>query len=375
MPDDTVPKDEQTPSSQSPPTPSVSGSSLGFQSYPPGSTETTPMPEIPLASTQPPQEPASSGLSGAGAASEPVKESLQASSSSAGSHYIGGLMGELGSSQTPKLEEPSMPSAPPIPPFAPLGQTLTPPQASQEQSSSMSTAGGSPPTSGGTGGNFLSRLKRIFLVLAVLVILGVGGFFGYQTFLKDRLTGGGGEEATPSPGVSPGTSFIPQNPTPQPTPAAGIYQNSQHGFSIEPPSGWQEQQTPPEGVVVLFKNAQVDKDESGKDFNANINIVKGDLSQGQDLSQFFAKSKQELAALSEFKIVSEIKGTLSGSEAIQIDYTWKLSGTGLYQRQIYLLREKSVFILTATVTPSIWTKYQSVIEKSLGSFQFITQRS
>lgn len=312
MPEDTAPEEEGTQTPQTPPPPDEPVSPFGFQSYPSSQKEESLPPPLPPSPEPPP----------------------------------------------PLAPQPPPPPPPPLQPSVNLPVS---------ESSAQAQVGQPPPQETGEKGNFLSRLKRVLLILAVLIILAVGGVFGYQTLVKKQSDSqiSGGEESTPSPQA-------PAVGTPSPggssSFSSGIYQNSQSGFTIEPPIGWQEktQTGSQEFLIVSFTNTQQAEDA------AVITIQKAGLQVDQSFAQYIQGERQKIQT--DTKITSEVKGVLAGGEAYQFDFAGKKDPPDVSGRVIYVLRDKEVFVLGATTTATKWDQYSPIIEKSLGSFRFISQR-
>lgn len=309
MPEDTAPEEEGTQTSQTSPTPDKPTSPFDFQSYPSSQKEESSVP--------PPLEP-------------------------------------------PPPLAPQPPSPPPLPPQPSVNLPTS-------ESSAKDQVDQPPQQETGEKGNFLSRLKKVLLILAVLTILAVGGVFGYQTFVKKQFDSqtSGGEEPTPSPQT-------PTAGTPAPGRSSsftsGIYQNSQSGFTIEPPIGWQEttQAGSAGSLIVSFTNTQQAEDA------AVITVQKAELQVDQSFAQYIQGERQKIQT--DTKITSEVKGVLTGGEAYQFDFTGKKDPPNVRGRAIYVLRDKEVFVLGATTTATRWDQYSPIIEKSLGSFRFIPPR-
>jgi hypothetical protein len=225
-----------------------------------------------------------------------------------------------------------------------------------------------------SGGNTMQKIRLLLILIPILILL-VIIIFVATSFLGKSKTGKGAK-ATPTPASRLGQSPTPppfgpggfaQTPTPTPALVGGIYRDSTSGFSIEPPTGWTTQG---EVGFATFQNPKEDLDATGNKFNANLLISITVLSTGQTFDTYFEQKKNELALLSGYQKINEIKGVLAGGPAFQIDFKWKLGVVDARQRVVGIQKDQKVFLLTATSTAITWDKYQPIFEKSISSFTF-----
>lgn len=139
--------------------------------------------------------------------------------------------------------------------------------------------------------------------------------------------------------------------------ASGVYSNGT--FSFTPPSGWTKGAQ--EGVLVMFTNP--------KSPQTSINIVSEDAP-GFSLSDYAKAAKEQLSqAIPGYKISSEKTVTVNGVPAYQMDGAFSQSGLSLVNRQLIVVNEGKVYVLTATSTPDAWSANQAAIDASLKTFK------
>lgn len=139
--------------------------------------------------------------------------------------------------------------------------------------------------------------------------------------------------------------------------SSGVY--SDGSFSFTPPSGWTKGDQ--QGVVVMFTNP--------KSPQTSINVVSEDAP-GFTLTDYAKAAKEQLAkAIPGYKVTNEKTVTVNGVQAYQMDGAFSQSGLSLVNRQLLVVDNGKVYVLTATSTPDAWAANQAAIDASLKTFK------
>jgi len=140
------------------------------------------------------------------------------------------------------------------------------------------------------------------------------------------------------------------------------------GFKINPPKGWQIDESGQFGTIVSFFNPVVDQ-EAGNFFRANINVT-SDSSQGLDLAGYIAFNKKMLPKLlQDYKLIEDKKVTTkNGRTAHLLGGTFTQGVFKLRNLQLTIISGSNAYMVTGTALESTWSKYKDIIEESLLSF-------
>lgn len=141
--------------------------------------------------------------------------------------------------------------------------------------------------------------------------------------------------------------------------STGAYTNSEKGFSFTPPPGWTQTTQP--GVIIAFSNP--------KSPQTSVNVV-SESAPGFSLAEYVEAAKEQLVkAIPGYKVSSEKNVTVDGLTAYQMDGAFTQSGVSLVNRQLIVVNDGKVYVLTATSTPDAWASNQAVIDTSLKSLK------
>ncbi|MBA7675899.1 hypothetical protein ES703_84138 [subsurface metagenome] len=176
--------------------------------------------------------------------------------------------------------------------------------------------------------------------------------------------------STPPPTPAPTPTLSPSPaPTPTPTPPAltmTLYENGEHGFSIEYPEGWTER-SGMAGIAfsLVFRDpdGHVTEDVTVEYRTEEITLTDA-VSEGKE---YFEEYVPQFELISEGDVT--IGAGISGYEIIgQADI-----GTGKVERFRYvvLVREKQVFWLGVRSEPDRFDEQKQLIDTVMGSFKFL----
>lgn len=140
--------------------------------------------------------------------------------------------------------------------------------------------------------------------------------------------------------------------------SSGVY--SDGSFSFTPPSGWT--QGSQEGVAVMFTNP--------KSPQTSINVV-SESAPGFSLTDYVKAAKEQLSqAIPGYKVSNEKSVTVNGVPAYQMDGAFSQSGLSLVNRQLIVVDDGTVYVLTATSTPDAWASNMSAVDTSLKTIKY-----
>ncbi len=144
-------------------------------------------------------------------------------------------------------------------------------------------------------------------------------------------------------------------------PLVNAYENKEHGFSINFPSGWEQTQSA--GVVVLYTN---------NDATASVNIIVEETS--LSLADYITESKDQLTNLDYYELISEGNRTINGLNGYELVFAWtSFNDDGSYQdiqdKQVTFVQNGKAFIVTCGADYSDYDLFVSTFEQTLGSFR------
>lgn len=154
------------------------------------------------------------------------------------------------------------------------------------------------------------------------------------------------------------------------------YENKSQGISIEFPNDWTKEEGAG-GTLVAFKSPT----DANDTFLENVNIVTEDVSQAPSITlKDYEKAALDLviksasepdAAIKDVKVKEKKDMKISGLPARFISYTsvYSETGTKLYSRQYFTLKDKTVYIITYTSSQEKPDAFMDVVEKMVNSFK------
>ena len=189
--------------------------------------------------------------------------------------------------------------------------------------------------------------KRLSLIILVTIILASQiscAKFRYPT------------STTQSPTVVP------------PSKTTAIYTNSDNGFTIEYPKTWidKSKETTKPSVLALFMDPK-----SCDSIGANFVIMKETLDTALSAKAYFDLTQSALRTnMSQYTPLSTDEVTINGSKAIKHDYTWVNDNKTVHQRIIFLVKNKTGYLIIFSCAQSCYDNSASDFGKISNSFKF-----
>jgi hypothetical protein len=148
-------------------------------------------------------------------------------------------------------------------------------------------------------------------------------------------------------------------------PADTRYVDSEHQFSVMPPSGWTVNKT-----LIPHYAVFVEPNKSPQDEAATIGTF-GEPIPNLTLEQYLKATRKGIAAQKGLSVYDEKTVTLGGAKA----YSWRMrinlpGQTPHENRQAFCAHGSQAVILTLTALPATIKKYDAAFDKTLASFQW-----
>lgn len=144
--------------------------------------------------------------------------------------------------------------------------------------------------------------------------------------------------------------------------ASRSYTNSVYGFSLDPPSGWQQIENEEQNIAVRFIPGN----------STNVSLIFAapfSLSEGRAISTFADQTEENLLESGvNYSIVNRDWRSISQLQAYEIAYTHDQNGTIEYVKQVMVLRTRTVFLITYTAPDSIAAQYLTEIDQCIETF-------
>lgn len=202
--------------------------------------------------------------------------------------------------------------------------------------------------------------KILLFLLLVAVIVGGGWFylnsnkFTIPTGIQPNNRSIDTTIINPNPVSSTGTS---QSNLLE----AQAYTNSKFGFSINPAKGWTTKEADQNGIIVVFTNP-VDQ--------GNNILITSQSAQGMDLMANVNATKQQLPAyLKNYQLTDNSSTTVNDQPAYIIGGTFVQRNANLRNKQLMVVKNGQVYVVTATAKTDNWVTEQAAIDASLMSFK------
>lgn len=163
------------------------------------------------------------------------------------------------------------------------------------------------------------------------------------------------------------TSVAFAKPNRNPT-NASLFKDTEKGFSIELPKGWDQQKNVMGATIIAALPAQKAKD---KDFQPNLNVVVEKLSQKISTQDYVEATQNILAKVfQDYKF--EKKGEFKAGTAVfrWNQFTHKVGPVKARVRQYMCVKGNQAYIVTTTTADRSFEEYVPTFEKSLGTFKF-----
>jgi hypothetical protein len=145
-------------------------------------------------------------------------------------------------------------------------------------------------------------------------------------------------------------------------PVSRTYTNDLFGFSLDPPSGWQQIENEDKEIAVRFS--------PGNTSNVSLIIaVPFPLSEGRALSTYADQAEENLLESGvDYSIVKRDWRTISQLQAYELAYTYEQKDATEYVKQVVVLRTRTVFLITFTAPEPLATQYLTEVDQSIETF-------
>ena len=157
-------------------------------------------------------------------------------------------------------------------------------------------------------------------------------------------------------------------PAVEPVITFSTYENIEYGIRIDYPSGWAEEESDIEDVVIVFLSPF----ESAFDvFRENVYITVKDFSaQPITLDEYTEESIDELRQLiSNFTLEESTTATLAGNPAHRLVYTGKLEQYDLKWMQVHTIKDDIAYTITYTAEEDFYSAYVDIVQEMVDSFE------
>lgn len=213
-------------------------------------------------------------------------------------------------------------------------------------------------------------MKTALVVIIVIIVIAIA------TVAAIGITGGYDEEPTPTPTPTPTpmptltptptpTPTLTSTPTPTPTSPAGYltYTDKANGFSISYPEDWD--------IVQDWMSTHVSFRDSVLYgiFASTIDVVSEDLPYSMSIQAFHDAAKLNFQDSEGYTLVSEEELIIDGKTAIKHVYTMSVLGLTGKQMEVYLMEDKTVWILNFNTVPAFWSQYEDTFNTVARSFR------
>jgi len=140
------------------------------------------------------------------------------------------------------------------------------------------------------------------------------------------------------------------------------YTNDTYGFSLNPPSRWQQVYNALPNVAVWF---------APENFS-NVSLLIGvpfSLSEGRALSTFADQVEENLSDSGmNYTILYRDWRPVPNVQAYEIAYSYEQNGIKIYTKQVAMLKTRTVFLITFTAPVELSNFYQTSVNQSIDSF-------
>ncbi len=145
------------------------------------------------------------------------------------------------------------------------------------------------------------------------------------------------------------------------------YENSEYGFSISFPSGWEE--TPSSDVVVLYTN---------DDGSASVNVIVEDTT--LPLADYTVESKAQLENLDYYELISERNRAIGGLNAYELVFAWTLFTDNetyydLQDKQVFLIQNGKAYVITCGADYGVYDSFVPTFDQTLDTFRLASSAS
>ena len=211
----------------------------------------------------------------------------------------------------------------------------------------------------------------VIIAISLIAVVGVaviGATGGFEEELTPTPTPTPTPTTTPTPTPTPAptpSSTPTPTPTPMPTSLAGYltYTDEANGFSISYPEDWD--------IVQDWMSTHVSFRDSVLYgiFASTIDVVSEDLPYSMSIQAFHDAAKLNFQDSEGYTLVSEEELIIDGKTAIKHVYTMSVLGLTGQQMEVYLMEDKTVWILNFNTVPAFWSQYEDTFNTVAISFR------
>ena len=109
---------------------------------------------------------------------------------------------------------------------------------------------------------------------------------------------------------------------------------------------------------------------SGDTLKENVGVMKKVLDKDYTLDEYYALTKPELIKLiPNFTEVSNEKIQVNGIDAQKLIYKWTQGETKLQWEQVYLIKNKAVYIVTYTATEVTFSQFNQKVDEMVATLE------
>jgi len=143
------------------------------------------------------------------------------------------------------------------------------------------------------------------------------------------------------------------------------YTNKEYNFSIDPPSGWDVDDTVTLTVVAFYGPTE-------EGFRVSFNIQVESLSTNMTIEQYARAAKGLLQlSLDNYELISERARVINEVDAYEIISTFTEEAIDYKMKQVYLVKDKQAYVITYGALPTTYQKYLAEFESSVETFLFL----
>jgi hypothetical protein len=143
------------------------------------------------------------------------------------------------------------------------------------------------------------------------------------------------------------------------------YKNKTDGFSLQYPGNRTFQENVYESSVMFFT-----PHTQGDTINENVGIMKKALDKNYTLAEYYQLTKPEIIKLIPgFTEISNETIKINDLDAQKLIYKWTQGTTKLQWEQIYLIKNKTVYIVTYTATEATFNQFNQKIDEMAATLE------
>ena len=144
------------------------------------------------------------------------------------------------------------------------------------------------------------------------------------------------------------------------------YSNTEHGFGLNPPTGWTTDTSGLLGTIVVFYAPVND------DFTENINILSGQLPSGYTLASYVELNQNQLETyFTDYNLLSSNPTTVNGMNAYEYVNTYTQGIFNIKVKQVFVEKNSKLIVLTYTANIDDYSTYFYGLEQCVNSLKIV----